>query len=302
MKKMRNKKKLFLEIYRNKHIYLFILVPMALFLTFVLYPICRSFFMSFYDWKIIGSSTFVGFKNYINAFNDAILNISWRNTIIYSLATVPGQMIFAMTAAILLNQKIKGRTFFRTLYFLPVVTSWVVVSFIFMYLFNSQAGLINYILKDILHITKQYYAWLSNGKSALFVIALLGIWKGIGWSMVIFLAGLQGIPEELYEAARIDGASQAKMFWKLTIPLMRSTLVYVLVMLVIGSFQVFISVYIMTDGGPMHQTEVVLTWLYTNAFGYLRLGYGSAIAVIMTVFIFIISITQIKLLSKSVEY
>jgi len=302
MKKMRNKKKLFLEIYRNKHIYLFILVPMALFLTFILYPICRSFFMSFYDWKIIGSSTFVGFKNYINAFNDPILNISWRNTIIYSLATVPGQMIFAMTAAILLNQKIKGRTFFRTLYFLPVVTSWVVVSFIFMYLFNSQAGLINYILKDILHITKQYYAWLSNGKSALFVIALLGIWKGIGWSMVIFLAGLQGIPEELYEAARIDGASQSRLFWKLTIPLMRSTLVYVLVMSVIGSFQVFISVYIMTDGGPMHQTEVVLTWLYTNAFGYLRLGYGAAIAAIMTVFIFIISITQIKLLSKSVEY
>lgn len=302
MKKMRNKKKLFLEIYRNKHIYLFILVPMALFLTFVLYPICRSFFMSFYDWKIIGSSTFVGFKNYITAFNDPILNISWRNTIIYSLATVPGQMIFAMTAAILLNQKIKGRIFFRTLYFLPVVTSWVVVSFIFMYLFNSQAGLINYILKDILHITKQYYAWLSNGKSALFIIALLGIWKGVGWSMVIFLAGLQGIPEELYEAARIDGASQARLFWKITIPLMRSTLVYVLVMLIIGSYQVFISVYIMTGGGPMHQTEVVLTWLYTNAFSYLRFGYGSAIAVLMTVFIFIISIMQIKLLSKPVEY
>ncbi len=302
MKIMRNMKKLFLEIYRNKHIYLFILVPMVLFLIIILYPICRSFFMSFYDWEIIGSSTFIGFKNYITAFNDPILNISWRNTIIYSLITVPGQMIFAMTAAILLNQKIKGRTIFRTLYFLPVVTSWVVVSFIFMYLFNSQAGLINYILKDILHITKQYYAWLSNGKSALLVIAILGIWKGIGWSMVIFLAGLQSIPEELYEAARIDGASQARLFRNLTVPLMRSTLVYVLVILVIGSFQVFTSVYIMTEGGPMHQTEVVLSWLYTNAFGYLKFGYGSAIAVIMTIFIFIISITQIKLLSKSVEY
>jgi len=258
--------------------------------------------MSFYDWKIIGSSTFVGFRNYINAFNDPILNISWRNTIIYSIVTVPGQMIFAMTAAILLNQKIKGRIFFRTLYFLPVVTSWIVVSFIFMFLFNSQAGLINYILKDILHITKQYYAWLSNGKSALFIIAILGIWKGIGWSMVIFLAGLQSIPEEFYEAARIDGASQARLFWKITIPLMRSTLVYVLVMLIIGSFQVFTSIYIMTSGGPMHKTEVVLTWLYTNAFSYLRFGYGSAIAVIMTTFIFIITVIQIKLLSKPIEY
>ena len=299
---MKKIKKIFIDIYKNKNIYIFILVPLALFLTFILYPIVRSFFMSFYDWKIIGSSTFVGFRNYIDAFNDPILNMSWRNTIIYSMATVPGQMIFAMTAAILLNQKIKGRIFFRTLYFLPVVTSWIVVSFIFMFLFNSQAGLINYILKDILHITKQYYAWLSEGKSALFIIALLGIWKGIGWSMVIFLAGLQSIPEEFYEAARIDGASQARLFWKITIPLMRSTLVYVLVMLVIGSFQVFISVYIMTSGGPMHQTEVVLTWLYTNAFGYLRFGYGSAIAVIMTTFIFIITVMQIKLLSKPVEY
>jgi len=295
-------KKIFIDIYKNRNIYLFILVPVALFLTFILYPIFKSFFMSFYDWKIIGQSTFVGFRNYIDALNDPILNISWRNTLIYSITTVPGQMIFAMAAAILLNQKVKGRTFFRTLYFLPVVTSWVVVSFIFMYLFNSQAGLINYILKDILHITKQYYAWLSKGGSALSVIILLGIWKGIGWSMVIFLAGLQSIPEELYEAAKIDGASPVELFWRITIPLMRSTLVYVLVMLVIGSFQVFISVYIMTEGGPMHQTEVVLTWLYTNAFGYFRFGYGSAIAVIMTTFIFIITFMQIKLLSKPVEY
>jgi len=295
-------KKIFIDIYKNRKIYIFILVPLALFLTFILYPIGRSFFISFYDWKIIGSSTFVRFRNYIDAFKDPILNMSWRNTLIYSVVTVPGQMIFAMIAAILLNQKMRGRAFFRTLYFLPVVTSWVVVSFIFMYLFNSQAGLVNYILKDILHITKQYYAWLSQGNTAIFVIALLGIWKGIGWSMVIFLAGLQGIPEELYEAARIDGASQARLFWRITIPLMRSNLVYVLVMLVIGSFQVFISVNIMTGGGPMHQTEVVLTWLYTNAFNYLKFGYGSAIAVIMTIFIFIITIIQIKLLSKPVEY
>lgn len=120
--------------------------------------------------------------------------------------------------------------------------------------------------------------------------------------MVIFLAGLQSIPEEFYEAARIDGASQARLFWKITIPLMRSTLVYVLVMLIIGSFQVFTSIYIMTSGGPMHKTEVVLTWLYTNAFSYLRFGYGSAIAVIMTTFIFIITVIQIKLLSKPIEY
>ena len=302
MKKMKNSKKIFLEIYKNKHIYIFIFIPMALFATFTLYPIFNTLFMSFYDWKIIGSSKFIGFKNYIDAFNDPFLKISWKNTLIYSLGTVPGQMVFAMIVALLLNQKIKGRVFFRTIFFLPVITSWVVVSFIFMYLFNSQAGLINYILKDILHIIKQYYAWLSSRNSALFVIILLGIWKGIGWSMVIFLAGLQSIPDELYEAARIDGASSTQLFWRITTPLMRSTIVYVLVMLIIGSFQIFPSVYIMTRGGPMHQTEVVLTWLYTNAFSYLRLGYGSAIAVIMTFFLFIVSVLQIRLLSKPVEY
>ncbi|MBA7649783.1 L-arabinose transport system permease protein AraP [subsurface metagenome] len=211
-------------------------------------------------------------------------------------------MIVAMCVALLLNQKIKLRTFFRTLYFLPVVTSWVVVSFIFMYLFNSQAGLVNFILTDILHITNSYHAWLSDIRTALIVIILLGIWKGIGWTMVILLAGLQNIPENLYEVAEIDGATTFKQFFSITLPLMRSTLVYVLVMLIIGSFQVFTSVYIMTGGGPMHQTEVVLSWLYTNAFNYLKLGYGSAIASLLMVFVLVISVLQIRLLSKPIEY
>jgi multiple sugar transport system permease protein len=295
-------KNYFYEIYKSKHIYLFIFIPIALFATFTLYPILRSFFMSFFDWKITGTSTFIGFSNYLKAFKDPILNLSWRNTILYCLVTVPGQMIFAMGAALLLNRKMKGRIFFRVLYFLPVVSSWVVVSFIFMYLFNSQSGLVNYILKDIFHITNKYYTWMGNGGSALFVIMLLGIWKGVGWSMVIFLAGLQSVPGEIYEAARIDGASSIRLFWKITIPLMRAPLVYVLVLLIIGSFQVFTSVYIMTEGGPMHQTEVVLTWLYTNAFNYLKLGYGSSIAVLMAVFIFIISFLQIRFLGRSIEY
>jgi len=295
-------KNLFINIYKNRYIYLFILVPISLFSLFILYPIFKSLIMSFYDWKIIGSSRFVGLKNYISIFRDPVLNISWRNTIIYSLGTVPGQMIIAMGIALLLNQKIKLRSFFKTLYFLPVVTSWVVISFIFMYLFNSQAGLVNFVLKDILNIIEEYHSWLGDVRTALIVIILLGIWKGVGWTMVILLAGLQNIPENLYEAAEIDGATTFKQFFSITLPLMRSTLVYVLVMLIIGSFQVFTSVYIMTGGGPMHQTEVVLSWLYTNAFRYLKLGYGSAIATLLMIFVLIISVLQIKLLSKPIEY
>ena len=302
MKENINKKSLFYIFYKSRYIYLFILIPTSLFLIFTLYPIIRTIILSFYDWKIVGSSIFVGFKNYINIFKDNIFILSLRNTIFYSLGSVPGQMIFAVIAALLLNQKIKGRIIFRTLYFLPVVTSWVVVSFIFLYIFNSQAGLVNFILKDLLHITDQYYVWFNNGTTALLVIIILGIWKGIGWAMMIILAGLQSIPQELYEAAKVDGANSLQLFWKITYPLLRSTLVYVLVLLTVGSFQVFISVYIMTGGGPMHQTEVVLSWLYKNAFNYLELGYGSAIATVMMFILLIISFLQIKFISKSIEY
>jgi len=281
--------------------YLFLLPGAILFLTFSVYPIFKALQMSFFFLCIFGRSSFVGWHNYIKALTDPDFYLSMRNTIYYGLVTVPGQMIIAMIVAVLLDRKLKGRVIYRALYFLPVVTSWVVVSFIFKYLYNQQ-GLSNYILNDVLHFIPENISWLTNPKTALWAIMILGIWKGIGWTMVIYLGGLAGIPRELYEAAKVDGANVWQQFWRITLPLLRPTITFVLIMLAIGSFNVFISVYIMTQGGPLGQTEVALTYMYRHAFDYLELGYGAAVSYILAIIIFIVSIIQYKFLRVPTEF
>jgi len=286
---------------RTKKAYWFLLPGLLLFLTFSIYPIFKALQISFYNWGIFGKVGFVGWENYLTALTDPDFQLAMKNTILYGLVTVPGQMIIAMIVAVLLDRKLKGRVVYRALYFLPVITSWVVVSLVFEYLFNQQ-GLLNYILKDLFHLIPENISWLTNPSTALGAIMTLGIWKGIGWTMVMYLVGLASIPRELYEVARVDGANAWKQFWKITLPLLRPTLTFVLIMLVIGSFNVFISVYIMTDGGPMGQTEVVSTYMYRNAFDYMKLGYGASISYILAVIIFVISMIQLKFLRKPTEY
>jgi multiple sugar transport system permease protein len=278
--------------------YLFLIPGLTLFCLWTIYPIVRGLQISFYHWDLIRleKNIFVGIENYTKFFADPIAILAVRNTLLYTIVTVPGQMIFGLIVAVLLDTKIKGKVVFRTLYYLPVVTSWVVVSFIFMYLFNSDFGLVNYILKDLLRIISQNIAWLQNPSTAFWVIMLLGIWKGIGWNMVIFLAALQNIPQELYESATIDGANSWQLFRRITIPLIRPTILFVMVMLTIGGFNVFISVNIITGGGPLHQTEVVLSYMYQQAFNFLDFGYGSAISYMLAMVILIISYIQIKFL------
>lgn len=270
-------------------------------MTFSVYPIFKALQMSFFEWSLFGHSHFIGGQNYIRALTDSNFIFAMRNTIYYGLVTVPGQMIIAMIVAVLLDRKLLGRLIYRALYFLPVITSWVVVSFIFKYLFNQQ-GLLNYILHDLMHIIPGNISWLTNSGTALFSIMVVGIWKGIGWTMVIYLGGLANIPRELYEAAKVDGANGWQQFWRITLPLLRPTITFVLIMLVIGSFNVFISVYIMTGGGPLGQTEVALTYMYRYAFDYLELGYGAAIAYILAIIIFVVSIIQYKFLRVPTEY
>ena len=208
-------------------------------------------------------------------------------------------MILAMLVAVLLDALPRGRVVYRTLYYLPVITSWVVVSLLFKYLFDaSEAGIVNYFLMHILHVISDPIPWLREPGPALIAIMILGIWKGIGWSMVIFLAALQGIPAELHEAAAIDGANAAQRFFRITMPLMRPTVVFVLVMLVIGGFNVFISIYLMTGGGPLHRTETILTYMYNEAFNFLEFGYGTALSYILAIIIFAISFLQIKFLRR----
>src|SRR3954470_6798916 len=176
--------------------------------------------------------------------------------------TVPAQIVLGLAAAVLLDAKLPARGFFRTLYYLPVITSWVVVSLLFRCLFMTDGGFVNWVLHDTLHLTNHDVAWLGGRWTAMVAIGILGIWKGIGWSMVIFLAALQGVPRELHEAAAIDGAGAWGRFRHVSLPGIRRTVMFVGVMLVIGGFNVFISVFLITGGGPADETQVLLTYMY----------------------------------------
>ena len=205
---------------RTQHIltaYFFILPGLALYLVFNIYPIAKAFQMSFYKWNIMPGieNEFIGLANYSRAWEDPIVGLSLRNTVAYTLITVTGQMTLALLAALLLNHIARGKIFFRTLYYLPVVTSWVIVSLLFKYLFQSPNGLVNHVMENILHVIQDPIPWLRSAKTAMIPIWSLGIWKGIGWSMVIFLAALKGVPQDLYEAASIDGAGKFTQFLKI---------------------------------------------------------------------------------------
>ncbi len=284
--------------------YFFVLPAALVFAVFMLYPLFEAFRMSLFDWKITPGTTslFVGFENYAHAFRDEVFWMALRNTALYTLVTVPGQMILAMLVALALDAVPRGKVLFRTLFYLPVVTSWVVVSLLFVYLFeSSEAGLVNYFLMHIVHIISEPIPWLREPGPAMVAIMTLGIWKGVGWSAVIFLAALQGISAELHEAAMIDGANGWQRFWRITVPMLRPTLVFVLVLLVIGGFNVFIPVYLMTGGNPLHRTETILTYMYNQAFNFLEFGYGAALSYILAAIIFVISFVQIKFLRQPVE-
>jgi multiple sugar transport system permease protein len=264
-----------------------------------------SFRISFYDWKIVNpaQSIWVGTDNYVRALTNPIFQRAALNTLVYALVTVPGQMIIGLIVAILLNQDIRNRGFFRVVYYLPVITSWVIVSLLFEYMFSGQAGLVNYILRDVLHIIPKNILWLADPVLTFVPIHLLGIWKGVGWTAIIFLAGLQEIPEQLYEAAEVDGASPLDRFRNITVPLLRPTILFLLVVLTIGALNAYISNLLITNGGnPLDKTHFVLTLMYTATFNRLDFGYGSAISYLLTMIVFVISVVQIRLLRQRVEF
>lgn len=277
--------------------YLFLLPGLIFFIIFQLYPLFQGIQMSFFNWSIMPTkpSTFIGLANYLRAFNDPIFGIAVQNTVSYTLVTVPAQMILAMAAAVLLNNIRRGKALFRAIYYLPVITSWLIVSFLMRYFFQTE-GLVNYYLVDVFHLAPEPVAWLNQAATAFVAIDILGIWKGIGWSMVIYLAALQGIPKELVEAAAIDGANRWRSFFSITLPLMRPTIVFTLVMLLIGGFNVFLSVYFITGGGPMRQTEVMLSYSFHQAFDFLEFGYGAALATIIAIVLVVASYLQLRFL------
>lgn len=283
---------------------LFLLPGVLMILVFFLIPMGYSFQVSFFDWNFIRPerSEWVGIDNYLTVLKNPVFRRAIINTLIYTLVTVPGQLVLGIIIAILINQDIRGKTFFRVMYYLPVITSWVIVSLLFEYMFSGQAGLINHLLKDVFHLIDHNVRWLADPILAMVPIHLLGIWKGMGWTAIIFLAGLQAVPRQLYEAAEVDGAGKWISFWKITIPLLKPTTIFLTVVLTIGGLNAYISNLLMTDGGnPMDLTHFVLTLMYEETFSNFNFGTGSAISFVLTIFVFIISYFQIKLLSSREE-
>lgn len=280
---------------------IFLLPGLILFVLFFLGPMLYSLRISFFEWKIVhpDQSIFVGFQNYQKALSDPIFRRAILNTFSYTVITVVVKMILGLGVALLLNQKFPGRTFFRVAYYLPVITSWVIVSLLFEYMFNGQAGLVNYFLKNILHLIPKDILWFADPILTLVPIVLLDIWKGIGWAAIIFLAGLQAIPAELYEAARVDGADAFTQLRFITWPLLGPTIVFLVVVLVIGGLNAYVPFQLITSGGnPLDLTHSVLTLMYEATFGRLDFGYGAAISYLLTVFVFFVSLIELRLMKQ----
>jgi multiple sugar transport system permease protein len=265
--------------------------------TFLMLPIASSFVLSFSSWDLIGEIEWVGLANYAKALGDPAVLGALRNTLTFILGYLPSVVVIARGLALLLNRNLKGRTFFRAVYFVPVVTSWVAVSLIWKWLLNPQYGLVNFAL-GLVGIKGP--GWLFDPAWAMTGIVITSVWKDIGFVTVIYLAGLQDIPEHLYEAAALDGATPWQRFWGITFPMLMPTTFFVTTISLISSFQVFDQVYVMTGGGPAGATSVMVELIYKNAFSYFQMGYASTISWILFALIFAVTVAQ-QLLQKRVD-
>jgi multiple sugar transport system permease protein len=303
------------------------LVPAGIIIgVFKLFPIASAFGLSFFDVKMGRIRGFVGLAQYAKLLQDSVFWSSLGTTAYYVLGVVPLSLFLSLFAAVLLNQKIRPLGFYRTAYFLPVVTSLVAVSMVWKWIFHPRLGLLNYLLSfigggslkwldeprgvfEMLASSVGAHWWphgLAGPSLALVAVIIVSIWRGLGYNIVIFLAGLQSIPDEYYEAARIDGANPRQVFWRVTWPLLSPTTFYVLLSTTIVSFQVFTQIYLMTGppiGGPMGTTKVVVYYLFEKGFDAGgNAGYASAVALVLFCIILSLTLVQRRVVERRVYY
>jgi multiple sugar transport system permease protein len=300
-----------MERYRRKQFwrdtgraYMYLLPAFLVLGTFIFYPFIRAFFISFYRWDFINPvKTFVGLGNYVTVFHDPLFWASVWHTVYYVLGSVLPEMALALFIAVLLNTKLRGRSFFRTAFFLPYVTPAVAATMIFYWIYDRNFGLLNYFLNHLFHI--HLIDWLNNPAYAMPAVILLGIWQFLGFDVVIFLAGLQGIDKTYYEAAQVDGASAWARFRRITLPLLSPTTFFIFIISIIGSFKIFNQIYVLwtnRGGGPLHSAMTVMIYFYNTAWGEYHMGQASAVANILFVLIFVITLIQMWLSRRWVFY
>lgn len=280
--------------------YLFLLPNICGFLIFTLIPVIISFGLSFTNWDGFREIEFVGISNFIEMFQNKTFQISFINTLYFMIFSVPMTLILALLVAIALKEKIKGLKVFRTAFFLPYLSATVAVAVVWQLIFHPAMGPLNAFLQTIGFNNPP--RWLSSSDWALIAVIIVSIWKFIGYYMVIFLAGLQGIPDYLYEAAEIDGASKLQQFFKITIPMLSPTIFFSLIIAIINSFKVFDQIYILTEGGPGRATNVLAYTIYNEAFVKYKFGYASAMAYVLFIMIMIVTLIQFRGQKKWVNY
>ncbi len=288
-----------LSTYRRKEsqlAWLFSTPAILLLLFFLIVPFVWAIWMSFTNMRLIPNpnlpTEFVGFRNYIRLFSDDVFIKAILNNFYFVVVVVPLQTAFALGLAMLINQELKGMNVYRTIYFSPVVTSMTVVSIVWTLLYNPGEGLINAFLQTISFGALGPYNWLTDTKLVFPAIMLMSIWQGVGFQMVIFLAGLQEIPASLYEAAQVDGASGWQQFVNITLPQLRNTTIFVVISTTILAFKLFDQVKVMTNGGPQNASMTTMLYAIETGWGRLKVGYASAITVVFFIIVLIISVAQ----------
>lgn len=254
---------------------------------FIIIPIFCSFALSFTEWDLLNDINFVGFSNYKAVLTEPVFKEILLNTLVYALSVTIFAVIIPLIIADVLNSKLRGAEWFKTIYFLPFITPAVVIAIVWSWIFDPNIGELNTLLGTKLN-------WLFDTRLAMPVLIFVSVWKLIGYNVVLFLTGFATIPTNLYEAAKIDGASGTKSFWHITLPLLKPTTYFVTLVTAISSFQVFDLIYVMTSGGPQNSTNVVVYAIYKYAFEYFDIGKACALAYILFVVIFVLAMLQRK--------
>ena len=280
--------------------YAFLAPSFIVLAVFTYFPVIYALGISFFKWRIMrGDPVFSGLTNYQLLLTSADFWQAISNTIYFAVGSIPTGMAIALFIAIMLNRPMRGLSFYRTAYFLPTITSMVAVSVVWMWIYHPDVGLMNYFL-ELFHLPA--IRWLNDPAWAMPSLILLSIWKGMGYNIIIYLAGLQNIPEQLYEAARIDGANRWQLFRNVTWPLLTPTTFLILIMAVINSFQAFTEFNVMTQGGPLGVTTTIVYYLYQQAFQQFNMGYGSALAIVLFLIILGLTLVQNKVIGPRVHY
>ncbi len=269
--------------------YLFILPNFAGFALFTIVPVVIAFVLSLSNYDIISQFDFVGLRNYAKLFTDNRFLQAMKNTVYYCVLTVPTGIVLSFLVAVLLNRQIRGIRIVRTFVFIPVITSMVAIALVWSMLYEEQSGLLNIILEAV-GLNK--VGWLTDPDMAMISIAIMSVWKSLGYNMTIYLAGLQGVPADLYEAATIDGANSFQKMIRITIPMLQPTTYFITLTSLIGAFQVFDQVSVMTQGGPINSTTTIAMYLYNYGFKFFEMGYACSAAYILFVLVFGISMIQ----------